>query len=124
VPPSRESGFNISDYDAAFSNYTLLHEIAHNFGAGHSNSAGLVNDSRGYRLPGVFRTVLAYSCKDERCLRRGYVSNPMVNYRHRVGDTVKSYPTGIAGERNNARTLSPHSPDGAAICGTFAPSSP
>jgi hypothetical protein len=87
-----------------FSNRTFTHELGHNMGCCHApgdgggcNSGGVYPYSTGHRFFGTnglqYRTVMAYSPG----ARIGYFSSPLV--------TFQGTPTGIAGERDNARSI-------------------
>ncbi|MBL8219605.1 MAG: S-layer homology domain-containing protein [Bryobacterales bacterium] len=91
-------GFSVTEQAyAAGPNYTLSHELGHNFGSAHdranSGSGGAYSYSYGYQGP-TFRSIMAYSCSDRSCPRINYWSNPSVNYL--------GVPTGIAGNLSNS----------------------
>jgi len=84
------------------SNQTLAHEHGHNLGMEHdpANSgitpAGASYDwSFGHNVAGSFRTIMSYACPAP-CPRVLHYSNPDVLY--------SGQPTGIAEQRDNART--------------------
>lgn len=84
-------------------NYTLTHELGHNFGAGHDTEAnpdghGAFSYSRGYKISGVARSVMSYDCSIH-CQRRLQFSNPSVNFLQLSGI---SSGTEI---ENNARSI-------------------
>lgn len=78
---------------------TFAHEIGHIQGNMHdpesSSSAGAYPDSYGHRVCGTFRDIMSYSCSGEP--RINYFSNPDVTYQ--------TWPTGILGERDTARSM-------------------
>jgi hypothetical protein len=87
-----------------FSNRTFTHELGHNMGCCHApgdgggcNSGGIYPYSTGHRFFGTnglqYRTVMAYSPG----ARIGYFSSPLVSFQ--------GTPTGIADERDNARSI-------------------
>ncbi|HTQ80083.1 MAG TPA: M12 family metallo-peptidase, partial [Thermoanaerobaculia bacterium] len=85
--------------------YVLVHEVGHNMGCEHDpgNSSDTPDQasypySYGYFVDGNFRTVMAYAnrCTKD-CLPTLYFSNPDVSYN--------GLPTGIAGDRDNHRTI-------------------
>ena len=89
---------------------TLTHEIGHNLGAHHARdqltadeikmyeSKGLAPYAYGIRVPGVFRTIMSYSCSSE-CPRINYFSDPEKK------DIVTGTFLGEANRMDNARTL-------------------
>jgi hypothetical protein len=95
--------FSVVHDDSRYSclgNLTLAHELGHNQGNAHdaANSVGypgITAYSYGYRVCGVFRTVMAYSCSGES--RISNFANPNVFY---VGQ-----PTGIAGSADTASSM-------------------
>ena len=87
-----------------FSNRTFTHELGHNMGCCHApgdgggcNSGGVYPYSTGHRFFGTnglqYRTVMAYSPG----ARIGHFSSPLVSFQ--------GTPTGIADERDNARSI-------------------
>ncbi len=95
--------FQVTDMDCAVGNLTFPHEHGHNEGMEHDPANGPAPASAsypwsfGHYLNGVFRTVMSYNnqCPNG-CTRVAYFSNPGVSY---LGN-----PTGIADQRDNART--------------------
>ena len=93
-----------SVYNCLGSNNTFAHELGHNQGNMHdkdsSSYGGAYPDSYGYRICGVFRDIMAYSCSGE--TRIPYFSNPNVLYQNR--------PTGVAGSADTARSMNATAP--------------
>ena len=93
-----------SVYNCLGSNNTLAHELGHNQGNVHNientSIAGAAADAYGYRVCGVFRDIMAYSCSGE--TRIPYFSNPNVYWN--------SQPTGILGSANTARSMNATAP--------------
>jgi peptidyl-Asp metalloendopeptidase len=95
--------FSVTARSCAVGNLTFAHELGHNMGAEHNPEDSSVGPggasypySFGHRVPGSFRTVMAYNCSPT-CPRVPHFSNPMV--------LVNGLPSGIFDERENARTL-------------------
>ena len=85
-------------------NYVLAHELGHNLGAEHDPvngeppSAASFPWSYGHFVDGSFRTVMSYNTEcPSQCPRAPHFSNPDVSWQ--------GLPTGIAGERDNHRTI-------------------
>lgn len=103
-------------------NLTLAHELGHNQGNAHdaANSGGypgITTYSYGYRVCGVFRTVMAYSCSGEP--RISGFANPNVYY---LGQ-----PTGVAGSADTAASMNLAAPTVAnfrSSASTTVPSAP
>lgn len=78
---------------------SFAHEIGHIMGNVHNpedtTSAGAYPDSYGYRICGKFRDIMSYSCSGEP--RVNYFSNPEIYY--------SSWPTGILGSNDTARSM-------------------
>jgi peptidyl-Asp metalloendopeptidase len=97
-----EWGYSITARVCAVGNITLGHEMGHNMGSQHnpenSGSSPSFPFSYGHYVNGSFRTVMSYvdQCSSG-CARRPYFSNPLVNFN--------GAPTGISGQRDNARSL-------------------
>ncbi len=90
--------FQVTARSCAVGNLTYAHENGHNMGMAHdpANASGSSYPwSYGHYLDGVFKTVMSYNCPSG-CPRVAHFSNPSVSYA--------SYPTGIADQRDNART--------------------
>lgn len=83
---------------------SFAHEIGHIMGNAHNpedaSSAGAYPDSYGYRVCGKFRDIMSYSCSGEP--RVNYFSNPDIYY--------SSWPTGILGSNDTARSMNVTSP--------------
>jgi hypothetical protein len=100
------SAFQITDRDCAVGNLSWAHEHGHNMGFEHdpANGATPATASRpwsfGHYVEGQgsqsFRTVMSYACPAGGCTRRAYFSNPLV--------TFNGFATGVADQRDNART--------------------
>ena len=99
------NAYQVTAWDCAGDNLTLPHEFGHNQGADH-NPEDATNYptgaaypwSYGHYIDGDYRTVLAYSAQCVvYCTRHPYFSNPSIIFN---GD-----PTGIAGDRENYRTI-------------------
>lgn len=100
--PSKSVGHNIVDLGCAANNFSLIHEVGHNLGAGHNaENAGtghLFAYSFGLRWPNKFRTIMAYTCADTTpCDRIPRFTNPTIVFS---GVTI-----GDAASADNARTL-------------------
>lgn len=117
---STDAAFSVTANNSACI-YTFTHETGHNLGAQHASEDGTINASgyptyaRAHKVPGVFRTVMAYACNGSSCPRVLNFSNPAV--------FESGQPTGIANQRENARRLNELFPQVAAYRGT-APSAP
>ena len=78
---------------------SFAHEIGHIMGNVHNQedagTAGAYPDSYGYRICGKFRDIMSYSCTGEP--RVSYFSNPEVYYQ--------TWPTGILGTNDTARSM-------------------
>lgn len=106
VSPAFESfAFSVTHRPCAVGGRTLAHELGHNMGLEHDPPASDAAPSEasypwsfGHFVPRNFHTVMAYfsSCGSG-CNQIGHFSNPRVGYRGQA--------TGIAGRRDNARTL-------------------
>jgi hypothetical protein len=93
-----------SVYNCLGSNNTLAHELGHNQGNVHNientSIAGAAVDAYGYRICGVFRDIMAYSCSGE--IRIPYFSNPNVYWNN--------LSTGILGSANTVRSMNVTAP--------------
>lgn len=95
--------FQVTALGCAVGNLSLAHEHGHNLGMEHdpadgpSPSAASYTWSFGHYVDGVFRTVMSYPnpCPSG-CNRVTYFSSPLISYL--------GYPTGVANQRDNART--------------------
>ncbi len=105
-PTFERSAVQVTRRSCAVGNLTYAHEHGHNMGMLHNpesaGGGGIAPDAYGHwdnsgaSATEYFRTVLSYACPSgPGCTRRMYFSNPDVAYMGR--------PTGIAGQRNNAR---------------------
>ena len=99
-----DSAFQVTDRDCAVGNLTFAHEHGHNAGLEHDPANGPAPSSAsypwsfGHYVNAQFRTVMSYSSPcPSGCTRVAYFSNPSVFYL--------GYATGIAEQRDNARTL-------------------
>lgn len=98
------SGYQLTDRDCAVGNLSWAHEHGHNVGFEHdpANGASPASASRpwsfGHYVESgtAYRTVMSYQCPAGNCTRQPRFSNPRV--------TFNGAPTGIEGQRDNART--------------------
>jgi hypothetical protein len=102
-PGFAASAFQVTARGCAVGNLTYAHEHGHNMGMEHDPANGTtpVNASFpysfGHFVNANYRTVMSYSTECAGgCTRRPYFSNPDVIF--------SGQPTGIADERDNART--------------------
>lgn len=105
VGPAFESqAFQVTTRPCAVGNLTYAHEHGHNLGLQHDPANGTAPEqasypwSFGHFIDGSYRTVMSYSnhCTMG-CTRVTQFSNPDISYA--------GQPTGIAGSRDNHRTL-------------------
>lgn len=100
-----------SVYDCLGTNNTLAHELGHNQGNMHdqasSTSPGAYPDSYGYRVCGVFRDIMAYSCQGEVRIPYFSSSDPTLTYA--------GQPIGVAGSADTARSMAATAPTVAAF---------
>jgi hypothetical protein len=94
-------GYTVTARNCAVGNLSLAHEFGHNMGSAHNpeNSTGAAFPySHGHYVNGVFRTVMSYTdpCTSG-CPRAPYLSNPSISFN--------GYPTGIANQRDNVRSI-------------------
>lgn len=108
VPPTDNAwAFNVITWKclALLTTLTTAHETGHNMGMNHDrdNSResiffGAYDFSYGFRVPGHFRTIMAYSCQSfgglPECPRVTYFSNPKVNYEGVATGVKDSKPDG------------------------------
>jgi peptidyl-Asp metalloendopeptidase len=85
-------------------NFVLAHEVGHNLGCEHDPANGEAPDdasfpwSYGHFVDGSFRTIMSYSTECAGgCPRVAQFSNPEISWN--------GTPTGIAGQRDNHRTI-------------------
>lgn len=111
----RDYAVQVTRRSCAVGNLSFAHEFGHNMGLEHNpeNSSATSATasypwSFGHYHSGSYRTVMSYSdpCAGN-CTRRHYFSNPSVTYN--------GLATGVANERDNARTLNLTSPISAAF---------
>ncbi len=103
-PGFASSAFQVTSTSCAVGNLTYAHEHGHNLGLEHDPANGPAPASASYPwsfghfVSGQFRTVMSYAspCVGG-CPRRMHFSNPDVS--------LTGAPTGIEGQRDNARTL-------------------
>jgi peptidyl-Asp metalloendopeptidase len=102
-PGFASSAFQVTARGCAVGNLTYAHEHGHNMGMEHdpANGTSSANASYpysfGHFVSGNYRTVMSYSSECTGvCPRRPYFSNPDVIF--------SGQPTGIANQRDNART--------------------
>lgn len=91
---------------SCFQTYSHLHEFGHNIGADHdldnkSNGGVLTDINHGYKVEGLFRTIMSYDCNSF-CPRYLNFSNPDI----KIGDQV----TGDANFANNALVFRTYGP--------------
>lgn len=102
----------------------LPHEMGHNLGLDHDPANGSPPSissfpwSFGHFIDGSYRTIMSYDTEcSSPCPERSYYSNPNVNFG--------GVATGIAGQRDNARSLRSTMPIGARFRqGSTAPDAP
>ncbi len=94
------SAYQVTARNCAIGNLTYAHEHGHNMGMMHNPEAGgsgAYPYAFGHYINGNYRTVMSYSTScPGGCTRRPYFSNPNVSF--------SGQPTGIADQRDNART--------------------
>ncbi len=102
-PSFASSAFQVTALTCAVGNLTFAHEHGHNLGMEHDPANGIAQGSAsypwsyGHYVDGVYRTVMSYSTPcTAGCTRVAYFSNPNVSYQ--------GFPTGLADQRDNART--------------------
>lgn len=100
------SAFSVVNFGCAIGNLTFAHELGHNMGCQHnpengsSPSVGGFPFSFGHFEANSFRTVLATASPNDpcgNCPRVAFFSNPNVS--------IQGAPTGVANQRDNARTI-------------------
>jgi len=100
-PSFASSAFSVVTLSCAVGNLSFAHELGHNMAAHHDPANGgsaAFPFAYGHFVNGSFRTVMSYSTEcTSGCTRVSRFSNPNVIY---LGQ-----PTGIAGARDNHRTL-------------------
>lgn len=105
-PGFAPSAVQITTRGCAVGNLTWAHEHGHNLGFEHDPANGTTpqNASRPWSFGHYvenqgaqsFRTVMSYACPAGGCTRRPHFSSPRVSFN--------GFPTGIEGQRDNART--------------------
>ncbi|MFN0280256.1 MAG: reprolysin-like metallopeptidase [Pyrinomonadaceae bacterium] len=100
-PQFAGSAFSAASRSCAVGNLTFAHELGHNQAAHHNpENAGSAAYpyAYGHYVNGSFRTVMSYvnQCPSG-CSRVPYFSNPSISFN--------GFPTGIADQRDNHRTL-------------------
>jgi hypothetical protein len=93
---------SVTHLSCAVGNLSFAHELGHNMGCTHNpedGSGGAFAYSYGHwNATGGFRTVMSYAPSGcPTCIRRSFFSNPNLTYL--------GLPTGIANQRDNARTI-------------------
>lgn len=100
-----------SVYNCLGSNQTLAHELGHNQGNMHDQASssypGAYPDSYGYRVCGVFRDIMSYSCQGEVRISYFSSSDPTLTYA--------GQPIGVAGSADTARSMAATAPTVAAF---------
>lgn len=95
------NGFTVTSRTCAVGNLSFPHELGHNMGSHHNPENGgsaIYPYGYGHYVNGVYRTVMSYvdPCAAG-CTRRPYFSNPNIIF--------SGFPTGIDGQRDNARLI-------------------
>ena len=102
-PGFEDFAYQVTGVHCAVGNLTYAHEHGHNLGLEHDPANGTspgnasYSWSFGHFQSNSFRTVMSYANQCSSCPRRMYFSNPDVSYQ--------GNPTGIADQRDNARTV-------------------
>lgn len=95
---SPTSAFSVVARTSATARYTFAHEMGHNMGCAHDRAnasvTGKYSYSYGYRVNGVFSTIMSYTNCSSGCPRINNWSNPEVDYA--------GYPTGVYYQASNA----------------------
>ncbi len=100
-PGFESSAFQVTLRSCAVGNLSYAHEHGHNMGFEHDPDNGPGSStasypwSFGHRYSGNYRTVMAYNCSPS-CTRVAHFSNPDIDHA--------GLPSGIDGERDNARS--------------------
>jgi hypothetical protein len=101
-----DSAFGVVDRNCSTANLSFPHELGHQMSARHDWANDPTDNSpfhfnHGYRIPSVWRTVMAYPCSSSTpCPRLTYFSNP--------GVSISGTPSGVSTEpqpTDNAQTL-------------------
>lgn len=107
-PIDRDYALHVNSVDclAGFGGLTAAHEGGHNGGVNHdefnarSTEFGAYSYAFGYRVPGEFSTVMAYTCEPDglaRCPQIPYFSTPLL--------AQSGTPIGVKNQAHNARSL-------------------
>ena len=92
--------YQVTDRSCAVGHMTFAHEIGHLIGLGHNpgKGGGTCDDAHGHFVDQKGRTVMSYldDCTGENCPREARFSDPDLDFS--FGD-----PSGIDGDRDNAR---------------------
>ncbi|WP_061953557.1 M12 family metallo-peptidase [Cupriavidus pauculus] len=101
VNATASTAFTAVGRTCAIGNYTFAHEIGHLLGATHDEQTSTNKNypyGYGYKLPGKWRTIMAYSCSSGGdCPRLNYWSSPTLSFR--------GVPLGDATKHDNRRVL-------------------
>lgn len=95
------SAYTLSARSCAVGNLTLAHEVGHNQGSHHNpenSGTATYPYSYGHYINGSYRTIMSYTnpCTNG-CPKAPHFSNPLISYN--------GFPTGIADQRDNARSI-------------------
>jgi hypothetical protein len=106
------SGFSVSGWSGAGAGWLHAHETGHNLGGAHNvediDCGGCHSYSRGHRFIGTdsqrYITIMSYWTGD-------YATATMIQNFSNPSVTFAGVATGIANQRDNARTIREHSPN-------------